>query len=63
MTVETVSASQLEHRPRRVIEVDGATLDIFDLPTDEQKLKSLFRDLFENHWSDIVFGPIGHGGA
>jgi len=45
VTVETVSASQLEHRPRRVIEVDGATLDIFDLPTDEQKLKSLFRDL------------------
>jgi hypothetical protein len=26
VTVETVSASQLEHRPRRVIEVDGATL-------------------------------------
>jgi hypothetical protein len=63
VTVETVTASQLEHRPRRVIEVDGATVDIYDLPTDEETLKSLFRDLFENHWSDIVFGPIIQGAA
>ena len=63
MTVETVSSSQLEYRPRRVTEADGALLDIFDLPTDEESLKALFHDLFENHWSDIIFGPIIQGAA
>jgi hypothetical protein len=63
VTVETVSASQLEHRPRRAIEVDGAALDIFDLPTDEETLKDLFCDLFEKHWREIVFGPIIQGAA
>lgn len=63
MTLEAVSTSQSESLPRRVIEVDGSTVDIFDLPVDEETLKDLFRDLFETHWQDIIFGPIIQGAA
>lgn len=63
MTIEAGSTSQSESLPRRVIEVDGATLDVFDLPKDEETLKDLFRDLFEKHWREIIFGPIIQGAA
>jgi hypothetical protein len=63
VTLENVFTSQSEARPRRAIDVDGSTVDIFDLPTDEETLKALFRDLFENHWQDIIFGPIIQGAA
>lgn len=49
--------------PKRMIEPDGARLDIYSLPVDQASLEELFRDLFENHWSEIVFGPIIQGAA
>jgi len=49
--------------PRRVTDEDGATLEVFALPTDAETLEALMRDLFENHWRDIVFGPIIQGAA
>jgi hypothetical protein len=58
MTVEQINIS-----PRRVTEIDGAVLDVFDLPVDEASLRELLHDLFENHWREITFGPIVQGAA
>jgi len=55
--------SKTEHRPRRAVDVDGALVDIFSLPADEETLEALLRDLFENHWRDVTFGPIIQGAA
>ena len=49
--------------PRRIAEPDGAALDVFSLPLDTASLEELFRDLFEHHWREIVFGPIIQGAA
>lgn len=37
--------------------------DIWPLPLDEAWLETLFRDLFENHWQQLTFGPMIPGGA
>jgi hypothetical protein len=50
-------------KPERVIDPDGATVEIFPLPTDEANLLDLMRDLFQNHWRDITFGPMVQGAA
>src|SRR6516164_10916404 len=50
-------------RSRRTIDPDGATVDIFPLPTDEASLEQLLRDLFEKRWQAITFGPLIQGAA
>jgi hypothetical protein len=50
-------------RPQRVLDEDGAELEIFALPTDAASLEALLRDLFETHWQEITFGPIIQGAA
>jgi hypothetical protein len=35
--------------PQRLIDPDGATVEIFRLPTDEASLETLLRELFEKH--------------
>ncbi|HEX3861170.1 MAG TPA: hypothetical protein VHY35_05710 [Stellaceae bacterium] len=50
-------------QPRRVIEADGRAADIFTLPSDETSLEAMLRDLFEQHWDAITFGPIIQGAA
>jgi hypothetical protein len=50
-------------RPERVTDPDGATVEVFSLPTDEASLEGLLRDLFENHWDKITFGPLIQGAA
>jgi len=52
-----------ETRPRRILDADGTPLDTFPLPVDEKSLEELFRDLFENHWREITFGPLLQGAA
>lgn len=52
-----------EAAPRRVLEPDGTPLDVFPLPTDPASLEELIRDLFENHWREIVFGTLIEGAA
>ena len=42
---------------------DGATVEIFPLPTGEGSLEELLRDLFEQHWDKITFGPLIQGAA
>src|ERR1700722_12783285 len=49
--------------PERIVEDDGATVEVFALPTDEASLFELMRDVFENHWQEIVFGPLIQGAA
>jgi hypothetical protein len=49
--------------PRRVIDEDGATVEVFPLPTDAASLEALLRELFEQHWQEITFGPIIQGAA
>jgi hypothetical protein len=47
----------------RVVDEDGATVEVFPLPTDETSLEALLRELFEEHWQEITFGPIIQGAA
>jgi hypothetical protein len=54
---------RVDVKPQRVVEEDGATLEIFALPTDAASLEALLRELFEQHWRDITFGPIIQGAA
>ena len=49
--------------PKRVVDPDGTPLDVFPLPTDAASLESLLRDIFENHWREITFGPVMPGAA
>jgi hypothetical protein len=37
--------------------------EIWPLPIDEQSMETLFRDLFENHWDKLTYGPMIPGGA
>jgi hypothetical protein len=50
-------------RPQRVIDEDGATIEVFPLPADPASLERLLRDLFAQHWREITFGPIIQGAA
>jgi hypothetical protein len=59
MTVETKPKLLSE----RIVDPDGATVEVFPLPTDEATLLALMRDLFANHWRDITFGPMVQGAA
>lgn len=59
MTVETKPKPLSE----RIVDPDGATVEVFPLPTDEANLLELMRDLFANHWDDITFGPMVQGAA
>lgn len=52
-----------EIQPRRVVDEDGATVEVFALPTDPESLEELLRDLFQNHWNEITFGPLIQGAA
>ena len=50
-------------QPKRQVETDGSTAEIFSLPTDEASLERLLRGLFVEHWHEITFGPIIQGAA
>jgi hypothetical protein len=52
-----------EMEPIRILEPDGTPLDVFSLPTDQDSLEELLRDLFENHWREITFGILIQGAA
>ncbi len=49
--------------PHRVVEADGARVDIFPLPVNAATLESLLHFLFVDHWQEITFGPIIQGAA
>ena len=41
----------------------GPSTEYYDLSIEESYLEDLLRDIFENHWQGIVFGPLIEGGA
>ena len=49
--------------PARVVDPDGALVDTFPIPMDEASLAEILRGLFNDWWSDVVFGPIVEGAA
>jgi hypothetical protein len=50
-------------KSRTVFELGNGTLELFDLNPSESLLFELLRDLFENHWQEIVFGILIQGAA
>jgi hypothetical protein len=50
-------------RPVRSTDPDGAIVEAFSMPVDEASLEEMLRDLFENHWDKITFGPLIQGAA
>jgi hypothetical protein len=44
-----------------VTEPGNGTLEVFPLPADTGCLHSLLRDVFENYWDQIHFGPAVQG--
>jgi hypothetical protein len=48
---------------QRIVDPDGASVDVFPLPVDEDSLKSLLEELFCDWWRVIVFGPMVEGAA
>jgi hypothetical protein len=49
--------------PQRIVDEDGATVEVFALPTDGASLEALLREIFVEHWHEITFGPIIQGAA
>ncbi|HYB70678.1 MAG TPA: hypothetical protein VEH80_08410, partial [Candidatus Bathyarchaeia archaeon] len=42
---------------------DGTATEYFDMPCGEAALLALLRELFEEHWAQVVFGPCIEGAA
>lgn len=42
-------------------EFGNGRVESFPLPTDRDFLFGLLKDIFENHWEEIVFGPLVQG--
>ena len=55
--------SSLTAAPQRLTEPDGATVEAFALRADAASLEALLRDLFQEHWHEITFGPLIQGAA
>lgn len=49
--------------PMAQVESQGRTEHVWSLPVDERFLEGFFRDLFENHYEGLTFGPIVQGAA
>ena len=60
---QTITAAPESIAPVRVVDDDGAPVEIFPLALEPALLERVLRELFEHHWADIVFGPIIEGAA
>lgn len=49
--------------PQRIVDPDGAAMEVFPLALEDSLLRDLLTTLFRAHWRDIVFGPIIEGAA
>lgn len=59
----SITCAEASTRPLTTTDDDGATIEVFSLPTDEASLFELLSDLFEHHWREITFGPFIQGAA
>jgi hypothetical protein len=46
-----------------ILEKDGGRSEIFAMEPSEEPLFGLFKDIFENYWEQIRFGPLIQGAA
>ncbi len=53
----------MPQQPRTAVEPGMGTLEVFPLDTSEETLFALLRDIFENYWQVIRFGPLIQGAA
>ncbi|MFD1333013.1 hypothetical protein ACFQ4O_13490 [Methylopila musalis] len=51
--------------PTQTLRGDGGALtrEIWSLPAEEPTLEAFLRDVFENHWQSVRFGPLIEGAA
>jgi hypothetical protein len=63
LRVESTGDVSQDVHPRRVVDDDGATVEVFALPTDSASLEELLIGLFRDHWREIAFGPLIQGAA
>ena len=57
-------AARNDGSPSRIVEEPGmGSLEVFALDTSEEALVALLRDVFENYWQSIYFGPLIQGAA
>lgn len=56
-----MTAAAISSPTETITEPDGRRSEFFDLPPDEPTLLRLFKRLFEEHASEIVFGPCIQG--
>lgn len=48
---------------KRIVQVDGRTEEIWPLSRDKDFLFALYRELFDNHWDKLTWGPLIPGAA
>jgi hypothetical protein len=41
--------------------LDGTRIELFDMDPTEDALLALLKDIFEEHWSEVIFGPCIEG--
>ncbi len=49
------------YRTETIEEMDGARIEYEYVEPQVETLESLLRELFETHWSKIIFGPCIQG--
>ena len=45
----------------RVANLDGSATDYFPIECAESRLLALLREVFEEHWAQVIFGPCIEG--
>src|SRR5688572_7142966 len=59
-----VSFMQIEKQSSRIMtEEDGTKVEVFPVPVNEKTLFELFKEVYENYWDQIRFGPLIQGAA
>ena len=48
---------------KQVAAVDGRTEEVWPLPRDKMFLFALYRELFDDHWDKLTWGPLIPGAA
>ncbi|MEK8022376.1 MAG: hypothetical protein AAB229_01070 [Candidatus Hydrogenedentota bacterium] len=58
---QTIAANVAPGRMITSTNLDGSISETWGIECSEEKLKALVKELFEEHWNEIVFGPCVQG--
>lgn len=58
---QTTAAQVAPGETRKSANLDGSHSETFGIECTEERLKALIKELFEEHWNSIVFGPCVQG--